>query len=90
MLRALATTAILLVAGPVLAADPVYPSKVSYAIWRSGQQVGKHTMTFEHRGATTVVTVDCQVEVRALGVPAYRYSTRSPGCRSPSLDSTPS
>jgi hypothetical protein len=77
MLRLLATTAVLLATGPALAADPVHPSKLSYTIWRAGQQIGQHTLTFEHKGPLTLVTVDCQVEVRALGVPAYRYSHRA-------------
>lgn len=74
MLRLMATTAVLLAVGPVLAAEPVYPSKVTYGIWREGNRVGQHTVTFEQKGTAKVVTFDCQVEVRALGVSAYRYS----------------
>ena len=77
MLRLLALTVALLLAGPIaFAADSPYPSKITYAIYRDGQQVGRHTVTFEQNGTLKVVTVDCQVEVKALGVAAYRYSHR--------------
>lgn len=76
MLRLIALTVALLLAGPVaFAADP-YPSKITYAIYRDGQQIGRHMVTFGHKGPLKVVTVDCQVEVKALGVAAYRYSHR--------------
>ena len=76
MLRLLAASAVLLATGPALAADPAYPSKVTYAIWRDGHRIGQHIMTFEDKGPSKLVTIECQVEVRALGVPAYRYSHR--------------
>jgi len=69
-------TVALLVAGPVaFAADP-YPSRVTYAISREGQPVGRYIITFEHKGGLKIVTADCQVEVKTLGVAAYRYSHR--------------
>ena len=77
MLRLLALTVALLLAGPVaFAADAPYPSRITYAIYRDGQQIGRHVVTFDHKGPLKVVTVDCQVEVKALGVAAYRYSPR--------------
>lgn len=77
MLRLLALTVALLLAGPLaLAADSPYPARITYAIYRDGQQIGRHIVTFEHKGLLKVVTVDCEVEVRALGVAAYRYSHR--------------
>jgi hypothetical protein len=77
MLRLLALTVALLLAGPLAsAADLPYPSRITYAIYRDGQQIGRHTVTFGHKGPLKVVTVDCQVEVKALGVAAYRYSHR--------------
>ena len=77
MLRLLATTAALLVAGPVLAADPSPPpSKMTYAIFREGNRIGQHIVTFEDKGPIKLITSESQVEVRTLGVPAYRYSHR--------------
>lgn len=76
MLRLLAVTVALLLAGPVaFAADP-YPSRITYAISREGQPIGRYVVTFEHKGPLKVATVDCQVEVKTLGVAAYRYSHR--------------
>ena len=76
MMRLLAVTVALLLAGPVaFAADP-YPSKITYAISRDGQQIGRYMVAFGHKGPLKVVTVDCQVEVKTLGVAAYRYSHR--------------
>jgi hypothetical protein len=78
MLRLLASTAALLLAAPVaFAADGPYPSRISYAVYREGQQIGRHNVTFEHKGPIKVVTVDCEIEVKKLGVTAYRYSHRS-------------
>lgn len=78
MLRLLALTAALFLAAPVaFAADGPYPSRITYAIYRGGQQIGQHTITFANKGSTKVVTVDCEAEVKALGVTAYRFSHHS-------------
>jgi hypothetical protein len=77
MLRLLALTAALLLAVPAAsAADGPYPARITYAIYRGGQQIGQHIITFEHKGSIKVVTVDCEAEVKALGVTAYRYIHR--------------
>lgn len=78
MLRSFATMIILLVTAPAaIAADAPYPSRISYSISRGGQQVGQHTVTFERKGPIMIVTAACAVEVRAMGVAAYRYNFRS-------------
>jgi Family of unknown function (DUF6134) len=78
MLRQLALSVALLSAAPLaFAADGPYPPQINYAIYRQGQQIGRHTVTFEHKGPVKIVKGDCEVEVRALGVAAYRYSYRS-------------
>jgi hypothetical protein len=78
MLRLMATTVVLLATGAAAAAaDDPYPSRISYAIYRGGQQVGRHVVTFENKGPVRLVTADCEIEVRSLGVIAYRYVHRS-------------
>jgi hypothetical protein len=78
MLRLLISTVALLLTVPVaFAADAPYPSRISYAIYRDGQPVGRHTVTFEHKGPLQVVTMACDIEVKTLGVIAYRFSHRS-------------
>jgi hypothetical protein len=78
MLRLLPTTAVFLAAcGTALAADLPYPSQVRYAIYRGGNVIGQHSIKFDHKGPLQVVTIDCEIDVRALGVSAYRYVYRS-------------
>jgi hypothetical protein len=75
MLRLLGMIIAALLASPgAFAADSPYPSRISYAIYREGQLIGRHNVTFEHKGPLKQVKVDCEVEVKALGVTAYRYS----------------
>ncbi|TMJ28116.1 MAG: hypothetical protein E6G95_09425 [Alphaproteobacteria bacterium] len=78
MLRLMAMTVVLLATGAAAsAADDPYPSRISYAIYRGGQQVGRHIVTFENKGPIRLVTAACEIEVRSLGVIAYRYLHRS-------------
>jgi len=77
MLRLLPATAVFLaVSGAALAADLPYPSQVRYAIYRGGHVIGQHTISFDHKGPLQIVTIDCDIDVRALGVSAYRYVHR--------------
>jgi hypothetical protein len=78
MLRRLATTIVLLGAGPVaaLAADGPYAPQTTYAIYRAGHQIGRHTITFQQQGPLKVVMIDCDIDVKTLGVTAYRYVYR--------------
>ncbi len=56
----------------VLAAEPL-PSAVTFAIYRDGQDIGRHSLTFENKGGTRVVTVNVDISVQKFGVVAYRY-----------------
>ncbi len=74
MSRWLALWIVLVAPAPaVLAADHPYPPVVTFAVYRNGENVGRHVITFEQRGPAQVVTVDTEITVRALGVAAYRY-----------------
>jgi len=57
-----------------LAADHSYPPVVTFAIYRNGENVGRHVITFEKKGDSQVVTIDTDITVRTLGVVAYRYA----------------
>jgi hypothetical protein len=57
-----------------LAADHPYPPVVTFAVYRNGESVGRHVITFEQKGASQVVTVDTDITVRTLGVVAYHYT----------------
>jgi hypothetical protein len=78
MFRQLATTIVLLGAGPVaaLAADVPYAAQTTYGVYRGGHQIGRHTITFQQKGPVKVVTLDCDIDVKTLGVTAYRYVYR--------------
>jgi hypothetical protein len=78
MLRTLATTVVLLGAGPVaaLAADSPYAPQTTYGVYRGGAQIGRHTITFKQQGPIKVVTSDCDIDVKTMGVTAYRYIYR--------------
>jgi len=60
-----------------LAADSPYGAQASYAIYRGGAQIGRHIITFRNDGAQQIVTSACDIEVKALGVSAYRYVHRN-------------
>jgi hypothetical protein len=78
MLRQLATTIALLGAAPVaaLAADVPYAPQTTYGVYRGGTQIGRHTITFQQKGPAKVVTFDCEIDVKTLGVTSYRYVYR--------------
>ena len=78
MLRQLATTIVLLGTGPVavLAADVPYAPQTTYGVYRGGTQIGRHTITFQQKGPVKVVTFDCDIDVKTLGVTSYRYVYR--------------
>jgi hypothetical protein len=65
--------ALIAAAPAALAADQPYPPVVTFAVYRNGENVGRHVITFEKKGTSQVVTVDTEITVRALGVAAYRY-----------------
>jgi hypothetical protein len=64
--------------GVALAADPLpYGPQLSFAAFRNGQEIGRHTLTFEQRGAEITVTTSVDFTVKVLGVTSYRYTHRS-------------
>lgn len=74
ILRLLMATSVLLAGwASAHAADSPYGPQASYAIYRGGVQIGHHTITFKTAGALQVVTSACEIDVKALGVSAYRY-----------------
>src|SRR6267154_6083998 len=53
--------------------DFPYGQTLAFAIYRKGQEIGRHTLSFEQDGANRVVTVAINLAVKAMGVIAYRY-----------------
>ena len=42
-------------------------------LYRNGQEIGRHTLSFQHDGPNLVVTVTINFGVKAMGIIAYRY-----------------
>lgn len=70
----------LLIAGAATASaaqDLPYGSTQSFAVYRNGEQIGRHTLNFQHSGATISVATNIDFAVKLLGITAYRYSHRA-------------
>lgn len=80
MRRQLATALFLIVTGSTAAPaanDFPYGQTLAFAIYRNGQEVGHHTLSFHNEGSNRTVTVAVDLAVKAMGVTAYRYSHNS-------------
>jgi len=62
-----------LIAQPVLAAAPAN-GRLRFSVWRNGERVGEHQMTFSRDGARIRVATDVSMTVRLGPVPIYRYT----------------
>ncbi len=77
MRRQLAAGIVLIVTGATAAPaanDFPYGKTLAFAVYRNGEEVGRHTLSFHNEGASRTVTVAVDLAVKALGVTAYRYS----------------
>ncbi len=79
MLRLLPLLA-LLIAGAATASaaqDLPYGNSQSFAVFRNGEQIGRHTLSFQHSGPNVTVATNIDFAVKLLGITAYRYSHRA-------------
>jgi hypothetical protein len=53
--------------------DFPYGQTLAFTAYRNGQEIGRHTLSFQRDGANLVVTVAINFAVKAMGVIAYRY-----------------
>jgi hypothetical protein len=77
MRRQLAVALAVIVTGSTAAAaanDFPYGQTLSFNVYRNGQEIGRHTLSFEHGGPNRVVTVAINFGVKAMGITAYRYT----------------
>jgi len=57
------------------AAQPGPPDgTVEYAIMRNGDQIGSHRLVFRREGDRLTVDINVSVQVRVLGITAYRFT----------------
>ena len=77
MRRQLAATLVVSVLGSTTvsaANDFPYGQTLAFNVFRNGQEIGRHTLTFESDGPNRVVTVAINFGVKAMGITAYRYT----------------
>ena len=77
-MRRLVVASILVVAGAVAAVaadDFPYGSTHSFAVYRNGQQIGTHTLAFQHSGDQRAVATSIDFSVKALGMTVYTELT---------------
>ena len=71
---------VLMIVGAVTASaaqDMPYGPTQSFAVFRNGEQIGRHTLTFQHSGQNVTVATNIDFAVKLLGITAYRYSHRA-------------
>ncbi|WP_395715216.1 DUF6134 family protein [Reyranella sp.] len=80
-MRSLTATFALIVSGtavaPTAAQEFPYGRSQTFDVYRNGQPIGQHTLTFQQDGASRTVIVAVDLAVKALGVVAYRYQHNS-------------
>lgn len=80
-MRSLTATFALIVSGtavtPAAAQEFPYGPSQTFDVYRNGQPIGQHTLTFQQDGANRTVIVAVDLAVKALGVVAYRYQHNS-------------
>ena len=77
MRRQLAATLVVSVLGSTTvsaANDFPYGQTLAFNVFRNGQEIGRHTLTFESDGPNRIVTVAINFGVKAMGITAYRYT----------------
>jgi hypothetical protein len=76
MRRGFAAVLAVIVTGSTAAAaanDFPYGQTLAFAIYRNGQEIGHHKLSFASEGTSRTVTVAVDLAVKAMGVTAYRY-----------------
>lgn len=71
---------LLVMAGSVTASgaqDLPYGPTLTFAVYRNGEQIGRHTLTFQHNGANLTVSTAVDLAVKLMGFTAYRYTHRA-------------
>jgi hypothetical protein len=78
-MRRLALAFLLAAAAPVAAAgaeDFPYGDTLRFSVYRNGEPIGSHVLSFRHEGDKRIVATTVDFSVKVMGVTAYRYSHR--------------
>jgi hypothetical protein len=76
----LIATLFLAMAGSVTASgaqDLPYGPTLTFAVYRNGEQIGRHTLTFQHDDGNLTVSTSIDLAVKLMGFTAYRYTHRA-------------
>lgn len=71
---------LLTLAGPAVAAgaqDLPYGPTLTFAVYRNGEAIGRHTLAFQQNGPNLTVSTSIDFAVKLMGFTAYRYTHRS-------------
>jgi hypothetical protein len=71
---------LLLICGAATAADGQdlpYGPNLTFAVYRNGEPIGRHTLAFQRNGRDLTVSTSIDFAVKLLGFTAYRYSHRA-------------
>ena len=71
---------LLIMLSPITAVDAQelpYGPTLSFAVYRNGEPIGRHTLTFQRNGPELSVSVAVDFAVKMMGFTAYRYSHRA-------------
>ena len=71
------SVALLGMGSSAFAQNAPYPPVVTFAVFRNGENIGRHVISFQQKGDTRTVAIDVDITVRALGVQAYHYAHHS-------------
>lgn len=80
VLKQLAVTIAVIAGGwsaPAGANDFPYGKTLGFTIYRNGQEVGSHTLSFHNGDVHRTITIAVNIAVKSLSVIAYRYSHTS-------------
>ena len=78
-MRRLILALLLAATGPVATAgaeDFPYGDSLRFTVYRNGEPIGSHVLSFQHEGDKRVVATAIDFSVKVLGVTAYRYTHR--------------
>lgn len=70
---ALAFAFLLLLAAPVAIASPALPEDIDFKVYRDGEEIGHHRVTFSSSGPDVVANVDIELSVRFAGIRVFHY-----------------
>jgi hypothetical protein len=71
---------LLAVVGPITASgaqDLPYGPTLTFAVYRNGEAIGRHSLAFQHSGSNLTVATSIDFAVKVLGLTAYRYTHRA-------------